>query len=366
MPTRCIRLKLILDRSNSGQQLRQNVWMTHNAINQAVAAIENVLLLCRGAGYLNSEDELIDAQHVQAQALLYARARQRTNGKPNVGTDGEVLAGLRALYEGLVPSVCLDPKGNPLKGNAQAANEFAGPLMDAQSVGFYAIFDKILDPAPSWIGMKATETPGWESESIAWLDSEQARALLNASGAPPGWVRHWRAGKPWQDEFIKQQEKMLTKSVGIPVLIRKLKDIGLLPLLDPPVTVRLAAPQSRLCPWDRLALRLAVAHMLSWESWNHRARREYQLLAARRDTLTSELAAYPGQVDLLRQYESQRHEQNCFNRSRRRSPSLSHYVSGSTRLGPSVRGLERQVGRNRSDSSRIAARTPRPTGWKIR
>jgi len=49
MAIRSINLKLILDRGENGAAVRQRLWLTHEVVNQAVAELERVLLLCEDA-----------------------------------------------------------------------------------------------------------------------------------------------------------------------------------------------------------------------------------------------------------------------------------------------------------------------------
>lgn len=309
MATRSINLKLVLNRGTEGKALRQNLWTTHAIINKAVAELEQVLLLCRGRGYWTGEDEAVSAEKVQRKALAFARKIQKANGKPNAGTDAEVLAALQGFYEALVPSVLTDENGNPREGDAQAAGGFAGPLMDAKSEGFLSIFEKILDPPPAWIAKMEKGEKGWEMESKKWLESEESQRLQYASGSPPSWVRRLRNGQPWQEAFVKDQEKKRAEIHGVPSLIRRMKrDLGLLPLVRPPITSQFADKSEGLTPWDRLALRLAVAHLLSWESWNHRATQEHGKVKAGYDRQQAKVAEYGKLIDKLRTYETHRHK----------------------------------------------------------
>ena len=310
MPTRSINLKMILDRSENGQSLRQSLWLTHSEVNAAVATIERVLPLCRGRAYYVGDDTLVTTETVQAEALAFARKVQRKNGQSEEGADEDVLAALRQLYEAIVPSVLLDDKGEPLKGNAQKSNAFSGPLMDATSEGFQNIFSKILDPPPSWMDDYEANKPESEKKSIDWLKTDEAQRLQRATGRPPTWVRTLRNKGPWQESFIADQEKKRTDAVGTPTLIRKLKEhFGLLPLFPPPIASRFSDSRDGLTPWDRLSMRLAVAHLLSWESWNHRASYEYRTAQQKQQQIDEHLGQFGSLIDDLREYEASRHEQ---------------------------------------------------------
>ncbi|NQT40732.1 MAG: type V CRISPR-associated protein Cas12b [Planctomycetes bacterium] len=309
MPVRSVKVKMILRRGADGEQLRQSLWLTHSVVNGAVAEIERILLLCRGRGYHTGEDEVVSADEVRGAALSLAREIQEQNGKPGAGTDEDVLAGLQSLYESLVPSVMLDEAGKPREGSAQAAGGFASPMMDPNSEGFQSVFDKILDPPPAWIVQMEQEIDGWQEQSVAWLETAESDRLQRASGSPPAWVRRLRAGQPWQDAFVADQVKKRKETTGVPLLIRRLKtELGLLPLLRPPITSQLDGDRSGLTPWDRLALRLAVAHLLSWESWNHRAASEHERVRQRVEKQGTQIEPMGELIEEFRQYETDRHE----------------------------------------------------------
>lgn len=225
MPTRSVNLKMILDRSAKGDGVRRALWTTHAAVNEAVAEIERVLLLCRGESYVNSDGEVVPRERVRKQALALARRAQKNNGRTSkTGTDGEILDALRKLYESIVPSCKIDTEGRPAKGDAkQIGNSFASPLMDAKSEGFQSVFDKILDPPPKWIGEMDAGKPGWEKHSIAWARSEESQRLQRAPGSPSAWVRRLRKDQPWQGSFVEDQAKKRREVCGVPALMRRLK-----------------------------------------------------------------------------------------------------------------------------------------------
>jgi len=244
MAVRSINLKMILGRGEPSRRLRKSVWLTHSVVNEAVTEIERVLLLCRGRGYAYGDGELLCAEAVQQQALAFARQVQTANGKPNAGSDGDVLASLGQLYEALVPSVLLDERGNPLKGNAKAAGGFARPLMLARSEGKLTIFDEIVEPPPHWIALWKAGRPDAEEMSRAWLNSPEGQRLSRPGHRPAAWGNLLHQGKAWQEAFIDDQHtkrEEASRPQGVPLLILRLKkELGLLPLFRPPITSRLA------------------------------------------------------------------------------------------------------------------------------
>ena len=70
--------------------------------------------------------------------------------------------------------------------------------------------------------------------------------------------------------------KKVKESESVPTLIRKLRNKGLLLLARPYFATRTDGNTAAVSPWDRLAIRLAVAHLLSWESWVLNSAKEHQ------------------------------------------------------------------------------------------
>jgi hypothetical protein len=309
MVFRAINLKLILRRDESGRELRQALWQTHSVINEAVAEIERILLLCRGRGYRFGDDEIRTAEEVQRDAIQFAREVQATNGRPALGRDDEMLQALSQLYETLVPSVLLDDHGDPLDGDAQKSGGLCSPLMDPDSAGMQDVFRKTLAQMPGWVAQMDQADSGWEAESAAWLTSDEGRVLQEIKGRRPAWIKNALAGLPWQQEFIADQERKRKQTQGDALVVRRLREeLGLLPLMKPPVSSRFADWKGGLKPWDRLAMRLAVAHLLSWESWNHRAAREHLKVQQQVERQQAELDRWPEAIKALRAYERERHE----------------------------------------------------------
>ena len=69
MAVRSLHLKMVLDRKVSGRRLRESLWRTHSTLNEVVAEIERILLLCRGRGYVIGDGELVSAEQVQRDAI---------------------------------------------------------------------------------------------------------------------------------------------------------------------------------------------------------------------------------------------------------------------------------------------------------
>lgn len=311
MATKTINLKMVIDRSDKpkAKELRQALWTTHEEINKAVAQIEKTLLLFRGKSYLtkddNNEEITISATEVQTEALQLARNIQNNNNNSILGNDDEILQSLQQLYLEII------------KGDSQESNKFASPLMDKESMGLMQIFDQIADPEPEWVDLFKNTDQSFIDKSKAWIKTEQANILINGKedtklrGRKAGWINKLSKGEQWQEAFIKDQENKKKDIKGSPELIRKLKQqLFLLPLFKPPVLSKFRNYKDKeLSPWDRLALRLAVAHILSWESWNVKCKEEWEKI----NKLISEQKKCIDKIDAIiiesiRQYERNRHE----------------------------------------------------------
>jgi len=314
MPTRTINLKMVLGKKNDGNELRKALWTTHSVINLAVAAIEKALLLCRGAEYrtLNEggQEVLIPCTDVRRDCLHMARKAQERNGKEGIGREEDVLTALRKLYEKVVPCCLLDEQGKQLEGDAQDANAWVSPMMDPDSQGGLSVYEKIVEPLPEWVTMMKDNEMGWEEASFSWSQTVEAIKLQSMTGSPPAWVRRLRKGQPWQEAFLSDQDKKRKElKDGNAPLIRHLKDLGLLPLLTPTVRERMADPSSSVTPWDRLAVRLAVQHLLSWESWNHKTKEQHSRAALTCEEVCRQYESLGQKIQELREYEKERHRE---------------------------------------------------------
>ncbi len=309
MPTRCIKLRLVVPHRDPSAA--RDIWTTHHTINDAVTAIERVLLLCRGRAYLKHDGELVAQEEVQRQALAYARAVQQAHGTAGRGSDDHVLDTLHRLYVCLVPSFDLDAKGKPRKGSAQSCRGLARPLMSADSRGYQSVQGEIVEPLPAWVTAWEAQQPDADDVSQAWLRSPEGQAVLHRrrTGRTHGWIEAAKAGRPWQGAFIKHQHAKRAEAAGVAGAIETLRDqLGLLPLFAAPIAGRLAGHRAAVSKWDDLALRLAVGHLLSWESWNHRARADRAAVVANVERQMELLSPYAAELAAVRRYEAQRHE----------------------------------------------------------
>jgi hypothetical protein len=314
MPTRSIILKLVIPRNEGADAVltRRALWRTHQEINAATAYYERHLLLLRGRQY-NFVDVIIDETAARNALIVQARGAQRVNldlsDVPNapsgsLGTDAEIIALLGKLYAAIVPSVHGD------KGTAQAANAHLSPLTDAASEGFMEASRKLERALPNWLALVGID-PGSALEAAnAWFGTSASAEWRSDTGSPPTWLRKARAGDPdWPKAFCDKLEALAEETrEGLPSLYKQLRALHLLPLFPAYFAGRIADANAAVTPWDRLAFRLAVAHLLSWESWSRRAAEEHMrrtgiLTKFRTDHITGEVVT---RIDALRAFERER------------------------------------------------------------
>lgn len=301
MPTRSVKLKLIVPRGDQKLEVARSLWDTHDAINQAVRYYEEKLLLMRGQRYFAS-GEWVEEDAVRQGLIKLVKEAQSRNTilAPIADTDAVEL--LRRLYEAIAPSAIGE------KGNAQNANRYLGPLTDRDSRGELDVFDKI-DNLPDWIGAVRLGDPAGFEAATTWLETEDGKRRLRKTGAPPAWLKALRRGDAtWPSAFVADVERKRLDAPEIPCIVRQLKGAGILPLFPTFVSSRMVKTRAAVGRWDRLAFRLAVAHLLSWESWGRRAAEEHAARKGRAERfraerLTGELAS---KVEALRRYEKER------------------------------------------------------------
>jgi hypothetical protein len=298
MAVRSVNLRLVVPRGSADTTARRALWTTHAEINAATSYYERQLLVMRGLPYEapdgDGDKRQIILAEAESQLLAVARDVQRRNRRrcgldeATSGDAPEVLAAVRTLYGHLVP----DETGT---ASAQAANGFLSPLVDPASRGFGAAADKLDRPRPNWVGIP-DEDPSLLDAANAWLASEASAAWRGDTGSPATWLRAARAGNAsWPGLFRKKLDDLALTAAGSPEgAVARMRSLDLLPFFDAYFPSRLASARGAVTPWDRLAFRLAVSHLLSWQAWVRRAmeqhiRRQQTLDDYRQRAVTSEI-----------------------------------------------------------------------------
>lgn len=286
MPVRSVKLKLVIPRSPDHAAIRAALWTTHAEVNAAADYYGRQLLVMRALPYelpgVAEGKRQIGQVDAEAHLLAAAREVQRRNRRRQgldeapSGTDTEVITAVRALYGHIVP----DETG---AASAQAANAYLSPLTDPASRGFAAAVDKLGRLRPNWLGL-SDEDPALLEAANAWFASEASAEWRGDTGSPAAWLRVARKGEvSWPRLFrAKLDELAQAASAGPEGAVARLRALDLLPFFEAYFPPRMATDGSAVTPWDRLAFRLAVAHLLSWQAWVRRAAEQH---AARRQTL---------------------------------------------------------------------------------
>ena len=302
MVTRAINLKVIVPRQTGTDSSTIAIWNTHKELNLATKYYEELLLTLRQQPVLYRDGTSHDAEKVQERAIKLADDVRALNGKAPLTSYDDALQMFRQLYEALVPTSVGE------KGTAQNAGGFVSPMLDPESKGYTSIFDKIKDP-PNWIeGVRDGLADEFDAAN-AWLETDQAQLRLKATGAPTKWQRAAaKSDKKWPEYFVEDYDKKLKEAEGVPTLIRDMRSLGLLPIAKPYFASRIKDTIGAVTPWDRLAIRLAVAHLLSWESWVARSAQEHEKRIKNVETFKSKHASETimEKVNALRTYEAER------------------------------------------------------------
>lgn len=350
MPVRSIKVKLIVPRGHDAESTkkRRALWDTHAFVNEAVAHYEQLLLEMRQGDVYVGED--VEGKPVIRQASEWKGSliqRMCRNGM-RMETALGALPHLRALYEAIVPSVI---KGQ--EGTAQAARAYHSPLVDATSTGGEASARKRKDFAEC---IASLESPDFAE--VARKHLEQRPELTRAVGAPPKWLRLFRTagGDPaWVDALRVDLEKLVSEKKPDELAVVALRQVGALPLSKPWSESRIVGLTSALHPLERMSFSLAVDHLLSWESWTHRAQDQYLQRQRKLEAWDAEHAST---------HRDALHEVRTFEANRSRElAEVAFWSTGSTyRLRPRELGkgwtklrdwLRSTEGRRATESERI-------------
>jgi hypothetical protein len=298
MPVRSVNLKLVVPRTGDLAAARA-LWCTHEEVNRAVAHYERILLACRQAPYRLRDAEETSEGQVTAAALDLVDAARSMNGYAGTVPREEALSLLRRYYDARIPS------GEGASGDAQTAANDLSPLCDATSKGHVGIFEKI-GAELSWLEGVANGEVESFAEAERWLESPEGQSRLRATGGPTRWQKLAQKKDPsWPTEFLADRARKIKESEGIPALMRQMREAGILPLFRPYFGPRVKGSRGAVSVWDRLAFRLAIGHLLSWESWckraadDHRKRKE-ALATFRAERLVGQMVHH---VIALQDYE---------------------------------------------------------------
>ena len=302
MVTRAINLKVIVPRQADTNGSAAAIWSTHREVNLATRYYEELLLTLRQQPLIYRDGTEQDADEARQRAIELADNVRERNGKAPLTNYDDALKMFRQLYEAIVPSSIGE------KGTAKDANRFCSPLLDPDSQGLLLIFDSIQNP-PNWIkGVRDGLAEEFDA-AYAWLENTQGKERLKLKGRPPKWkVEARNNNKAWPEYFVEDYDEKLKEAEGLPTLIRDMRGMGLLPLAQPYFATRLTDNTAAVTPWDRLSIRLAVAHLLGWEKQVKDTAQEHEKRVKNVETFKSKHAseAIMDKINALRAYESER------------------------------------------------------------
>ena len=185
MVSRAVNFKIIVPPGKKDRSAAQALWTTHREINQATKYYEELLLSLRQRPILYRDGSVRSETEAVQIARDLADVARRINNRNTLSNHDDALRLFRGLYEAIVPSAIGE------KGSAQNANEFISPMLDPDSQGFLAIFEKIEDPA-DWIkGIRAGKPSSFDA-TYNWLKTEQGQARLIEANRPPKWIKEAR------------------------------------------------------------------------------------------------------------------------------------------------------------------------------
>lgn len=274
MPTRALKLKLIVPRDERPESIRKRraLYATHAFVNEAVAHYERMLLEMRQGPVCVGRDDR-DQDIIEDEGTWRSRLIERLRGRGlEVDAIDEALPHFASLYRTIVPS------GG--KGSAQTSGGYLGALVDPSSEAFGVVGQKATKWAPI---LHRLEEPPSDLAETARHVVEANPQLLTSPGNPLAWVKGREAtrtraavkgyrddpgGVGWVELLVGDLRKTaeVITSDGYRAL-GELRRLRALPVLDPLGWGRIEGYESGLIPVERMAFGLAVGHLLSWQSW---------------------------------------------------------------------------------------------------
>lgn len=324
MPTRSITLRFDL----SDLAHRQSIWTTHRLVNEKTRWLLEQLLLLRGEevwtedgilaktlghdGSTMNTHKLFVVTREQVRAALVCRLRRV---KPNVTNPELVLDELQQLYSLVVPSF-VESDGEGAGGDSGTlAKKWLKPLVDPASTAFET--EQCQAVPPAWLQAK-WRGEDWEELAGLWLnrvfrafdEKRYADEGITSGYSKSSWFKAAKQD-PKAPSWAELFEKTVQDAMGSPIgpLVKRLRELGLLDCLPDYHgfnDVFGDVGSLEMTKWDYLAFTRAIARLLSWESWNHRAKREHSQRCSAFFDAKTKLDAMAPFAGLLRSYEGSR------------------------------------------------------------
>ena len=291
--TRAIKFRLVVPRGKHDDGSALALWTTHEEVNKAVRYYQEILLTMRQQAFEPRGDEPVSDEQAISRADRMLDAAWDDQSVPRAKRQYDAARDiLRQLYH-----VIQD-------GNAQKSGNLLSPLVDPNSRAFVDL-PSIVSNLPSWLDLPDDEK---SDAAAAWVASG-GHERLKPKTRPPTWYKKLDADDPsWLNAFCKwAKDRRQELEEGQGKVIIALRELKLVPLFTPYLAPKLGRSRG-LTPWDRLAFKLAVAQLLSWQAWTQKVAETY---TQRKQALAEQLAAYQDQratavFDALRGYEATR------------------------------------------------------------
>jgi hypothetical protein len=183
MSIKSIKLKLYFSRKNTDHQI---IWHTHQLINEGSAYYLRQLLLLR-------QKPIEDIVDPKSELIRIARTAQANNGRSRIGTDEEILATLRKLYEEIIPASV------GKKSNAQVLSRaYLSILVDAKSI--------------AGLGIAKKKKPGDPSSNPTLVSAKSIYGILplfkSFSDSKPNWQKK-SVCTTWDRDMFQQSLERL-------------------------------------------------------------------------------------------------------------------------------------------------------------
>ncbi len=323
MPTRSIALRLNL----ASPEHRASLWTTHRLVNERTRWFVEHLLILRGdvvwtgdaalaralghPGVETNRHRLFEVSAEMVQTRLREHLALLAPGLTGSTLD-EAMQDLGKLYDLIVPTHA-DPDNKA--DSASLAKQWLKPLVDRTSNAFET--EQSLSVKPEWLTEKE-DGQEWEPSARAWLqrilrafkEKRYADEGITAGYSKAAWYKVANGGGEL-DKWVPLFEKAVADAQKSPIgpVVNRLRTQGLLDCLRTYQGFNHILGESgslEMSKWDYLVLTRVIARLLSWESWNHRARKEHEKRAAEFAAIEATLAPYAPYKALLKGYEQER------------------------------------------------------------
>lgn len=279
-------IKVKLNIRNLGPQVRRALWYTHESVNEMVREYERLLLEMRQRDVLLCDRG--GREYIRCADEWVSDLKSRLKNVPNDQLE-EVLQAIQGLYDRMANSGDAD--------SSRAIHSFIctkGSNAGLKAVEWYKKWEIII-PDPTDL----KEDTRARAEEYARL--EEAHVTGGRRGK---WSGAYREGdSSWFELLVtelKKKKKEMNDPAGSPAINQVLRETGAVPFFKQLI------PGKKLSEWERMALKLAASHIISWESLNVQTKENYDQLTDNLTELLTEGEEWVDQTHRLKEYEKSR------------------------------------------------------------